>query len=394
MRTVPLGEVAEFVRGVTFKPADKTNDGSGVPVMRTKNVQAQLDLSDMIRIPRSVAGNNEKYLRSGDTLVSSANSWNLVGKCCWVPNLPEPMAIGGFVAALRARSDELDPRYLYHWFASRRIQAVVRSFGNQTTNISNLSVPRCLKMKFPLPSLEEQRRIAAILDKADSIRAKRRQVLDHLDALTQSIFHDLFERQQDTPYEQLSDLADIVSGITKGRRTAEATTDVPYLAVANVQAGRLALDAVKHIEATASEIDRYALRYGDLVLTEGGDPDKLGRGTMWRAELPQCIHQNHIFRVRICSGSKVIPEYIEAYLASRAARDYFLRSAKQTTGIASINMRQLKALPIAIPSEDSQRAFRSRVASVARQRALAKKGLNEIDKLFASLQSRAFTGEL
>ncbi len=93
----------------------------------------------------------------------------------------------------------------------------------------------------------------------------------------------------------LAEIADVSSGITKGRRTTASTRAVPYLAVANVQAGHLALDNVKTIDATDAEVQRYALQPGDLVLTEGGDPDKLGRGTLWRGEIAECIHQNHIF---------------------------------------------------------------------------------------------------
>ena len=96
------------------------------------------------------------------------------------------------------------------------------------------------------------------------------------------------------------EVADIVSGLTKGRRLSDAATrEVPYLAVVNVQDRRLVLDPLKRICATEREIDRYRLVRNDLLLTEGGDPDKLGRGTVWRGELDECIHQNHIFRVRL-----------------------------------------------------------------------------------------------
>lgn len=152
----------------------------------------------------------------------------------------------------------------------------------------------------------------------------------------------------------LAEIASVTSGITKGRRTAGATKPVPYLAVSNVQAGHLRLDVVKEIEATSAEIERFALEDGDLVLTEGGDPDKLGRGTVWRRELPLCLHQNHIFRVRLTKG-QVSPDYLARYMASSQARSYFRRSAKQTTGIASINMTQLKALPVGVPQLDEQR---------------------------------------
>lgn len=244
-----------------------------------------------------------------------------------------------------------------------------------------------------LPSLPEQRRIASILDHADALRAKRRQVVAYLDSLTQSIFNEMFA-DTEWPLSTLGDVAVVTSGITKGRKTVEPTQPVPYLAVSNVQAGHLRMDVVKEIEATAAEIARYALEDGDLVLTEGGDPDKLGRGTVWRSELPLCLHQNHIFRVRPRRDGAVLSGFLAAYMASRAARSYFLRAAKQTTGIASINMTQLKALPVAMPPVKRQSLYLTRLDRVDAQRVAVQSTIATNDDLFASLQSRAFRGEL
>ena len=99
------------------------------------------------------------------------------------------------------------------------------------------------------------------------------------------------------------------------------------------------LSDVYDIEATDEEIDRLRLRVGDLLLTEGGDADKLGRGTLWRGELPLCIHQNHIFRVRF-DLEQFSPDFIAAQTASPYGKAYFSAHAKQTTGIATITDRE------------------------------------------------------
>src|SRR5437660_395432 len=142
--------------------------------MRTKNVQRELDCSDVWGVSERFVKRQDQYLSAGDILVSSANSWNLVGKCCLVPDLPWRATFGGFVSVLRPHPSKVDSQYLYRWFSSDQVQATLRSFGQQTTNISNLNIERCLKLKMPLPGLDNQRRIAAILDKADELRAKRR----------------------------------------------------------------------------------------------------------------------------------------------------------------------------------------------------------------------------
>lgn len=250
-----------------------------------------------------------------------------------------------------------------------------------------------LELPVPHPSIEKQQRIAAILDRADELRGARRTVIDQLEQLADATFDEAFGASIDEPTATLGELADVSSGITKGRRATDPTTPTPYLAVVNVQAGHLNLEQVKEIEATDKEIQRYALAAGDIVLTEGGDPDKLGRGTVWREELSLCLHQNHIFRVRL-RDDRLLADYLSAYLASRPAKSYFLRSAKQTTGIASINMAQLRSTPIYVPPLRDQQKYLSRVRSISEHRMLAKNELSSLDELFVALQARAFSGQL
>lgn len=396
-----LGDYAKFIRGITFKPEQKCDAKAegAVACMRTKNVQAQLDQSDLIGVPRDIVKNDEKILRGGDILVSSANSWNLVGKCCYLPELDYPATAGGFISILRPINGKLDSNYLYRWFSSEVIQKKVRSFGNQTTNISNLDHRRALELSIPLPPLAEQKRIARILDAADALRVKRREALAQLDALLQSTFLDMFGDPVSNPKGwdesfRLGDLADIASGITKGRKAnGLPLREISYLAVSNVQDRSLRLDIVKTIAATEAEIKKYSLKPGDLLLTEGGDPDKLGRGTLWNGEIAECIHQNHVFRVRLRKPD-VQAVFLSWIVASQRGKNYFFRSAKQTTGIASINMKQLKALPLLAPPLDLQRRFATIVESVERQKARMRAHLAELDALFSSLQSRAFNGEL
>lgn len=289
---------------------------------------------------------------------------------------------------------DLDRRYLAHFL---RQPSVVAFAASRATGASlpRLSPTALAAFEIPLPELVRQRRIAAVLDQAEALRAKRRQSLALLDHLARSFFDTEFEDSARASVHPLGQLAEVVSGLTKGRKLDnQATHTVPYLAVANVQSGHLRLDTVKEIEATETEIERFRLQLGDLVLTEGGDPDKLGRGTLWQDELPLCLHQNHIFRVRIRSDSGVEPQYLAAFIAGRAARSYFLRSAKQTTGIASINMTQLRGLPVVVPSPQSQRRFIGHLERAAALTVSLQHGAHQAEALFASLQSRAFSGDL
>ncbi|MDK9352911.1 restriction endonuclease subunit S [Propionibacterium freudenreichii] len=309
-------------------------------------------------------------------------------------SLTHPIGVGSTEFHVIRHGKSIDRRYLLHFL--RRPEIRTAGQLRMTGSGGQRRVPASFikELRIPLPPLDEQRRIAAILDQADAIRAKRHQTLNHLESLPAAIFLKNFHEDSHDEYTPLSNLADIASGITKGRRTSDPTRPVPYLAVYNVQAGHLKMDFVKTINATTEEIDRYSLHSGDLVLTEGGDPDKLGRGTVWRDELPLCLHQNHIFRVRVRPDIPLHSDFLSAFMASSTARKYFLRAAKQTTGIASINMRQLRALPVRLPPITLQKLFVDELNKINAQRSRVKAALARDDELFASLQSRAFKGEL
>lgn len=155
-------------------------------------------------------------------------------------------------------------------------------------------------------------------------------------------------------WSRFDEVAAISGGVTKGRKlTGRKTAHYPYLRVANVQRGFLDLSVIKEIEIPVDELDKYALRRGDILLTEGGDWDKLGRGAIWSGEISNCLHQNHVFRARSMSID-LAPEWIVSYTNSAFGRRYFESASKQTTNLASINMTQLRHCPIPIPPKAEQ----------------------------------------
>jgi type I restriction enzyme S subunit len=250
---VALGEIADLIRGITYKPADvcDPNAASAVACMRTKNVQEALDESDIVWIPDSLIRNPAKYLKPGDILVSSANSWNLVGKGCWVPELNYPASAGGFISILRGNSDAVDLRYLYHWFVSPQTQAKLRSYSNKTTNISNLDHGRTLATEIPLPPLEEQRRIAAILDTVALVSTYIDRAANLRLALKRSLFADLFRLSaqpavtigSDLPpsdsgwhWRLLTDVARLATGHTPDRSNKSYWGgDVPWITLGDIR---------------------------------------------------------------------------------------------------------------------------------------------------------------
>ncbi|SDT86516.1 type I restriction enzyme, S subunit [Pseudomonas pohangensis] len=150
-------------------------------------------------------------------------------------------------------------------------------------------------------------------------------------------------------WEILDSILYITGGVTLGRKLAgRKMVSKPYLRVANVQRGHLALDVMKEVEVPEDEVSKYLLKNSDLLITEGGDWDKVGRTAVWRDELPECLHQNHVFRARALTD-EFESRWAEMYLNSTTARDYFAGSSKQTTNLASINMTQLRACAFPVP---------------------------------------------
>lgn len=265
----------------------------------------------------------------------------------------------------------LDRGYLFHWVRRQHVIDALMA-KNTGARMPRADMSVLLDMAIPLPPLDEQRRIVGLLDRAaeirrraDAARAKARAIIP---ALFLDMFGDPATNPKGWPIQSLNEIADIGSGLTKGRKLNGTPTEpTPYLRVANVQADRLDLTEIKMIDATDDDRVRCRLLPGDLLMTEGGDLDKLGRCAMWRGEIDLCLHQNHIFRVRM--GRSVIPDYARAFMQSEAARGYFLRVAKRTTGIASINKTQLGQLPVWVPALCLQTAFAeqaSRLESLAR----------------------------
>lgn len=397
--SVRLGDIADYIRGIAFKPTDvvPAHSPGFVVCMTTKNVQETLDETKLTAVSPRFVKRQEQYLQPGDLLVSSANSWNLVGKVTFVSALPYTATAGGFISILRTRPDRADPRYVYRWLASGQTQHHARACSRQTTNIANLDRTRFLNLRIPLPPLPEQRRIAAILDKADAVRRKRQQTLDLADQFLRSAFLDMFgdpvTNPKRWPVKKLGTCADIQGGLQVTTKRAGNPIEVPYLRVANVYRDSLDLAEIKTIRVTPEELERAALAKGDVLVVEGhGNREEIGRSAVWDGSIRQCTHQNHLIRVRACAGV-LEPEYLSFYLNSAAGRRQMLRSGKTTSGLNTISTRNVKDTAILLPPLDEQVRFVVTRYLVRTMRAQLVTGLSVMAELHGSAAQRAFLRE-
>jgi type I restriction enzyme S subunit len=273
---------------------------------------------------------------------------------------------------------DVNPAYFASLFRTDDYLAEIDAFSRGIVKDRNrLYWDQFKQIPTPCPPTEEQNAIVRFLTWATNrldraIRAKRR-IIALLNEQKQAIIHHAVTRGLDpsVPLKdsgipwlggipehwelgRLKDVAVVQTGLTLGKDyKASLTASYPYLRVANVQMDRLDLGELKRVSVPETDAKRSRLSPGDVLMTEGGDIDKLGRGCIWAGEVSDCLHQNHIFAVRC--GPNLIPEFLVGLLASSHGRSYFQLTAKQTTNLASTNSRTLRAFPIPLPKPSEQR---------------------------------------
>jgi type I restriction enzyme S subunit len=209
---------------------------------------------------------------------------------------------------------------------------------------------------------------------------------------------ELYELPNGWVWATLDALAMIAGGLTKGqkRKPSEKTRDVPYLRVANVQRGYLDLTEVKTIAATEDEIEELGLQVGDVLFNEGGDRDKLGRGWVWDGEIPECVHQNHVFRARTVHDD-IQSKFVSVH-GNTFGRLWFQKHGKQSVNLASINMTVLRQFPIPLPPAKEQdeivKEVEDQLSVIDKAAVELGAGLRRARRLRQSILKRAFEGKL
>lgn len=287
---------------------------------------------------------------------------------------------------------ELDDRYLLHFLRRPAIRHAGQLRMTGSAGQKRVPVSFLQELAIPFPPLVVQRRIAAVLDHANAVCAKRRQVLAHLDTLVQSIFHGMFDALDIDA--TVGDVAGIQGGLQVSAKRAALPAEAPYLRVANVHRGRLDLSVVKTIRGTAAEIARTRLLDGDLLFVEGhANPQEVGRVALWSGKIDGCVHQNHLIRARL-DRSRVLPIFASTWLNSDRGAAHFRRAGRTTSGLNTISASTVRSAPTPLPTISLQRKFAAQVELVDAQRDATLRAIAADGVLFASLQSRAFRGEL
>ena len=315
--------------------------------------------------------------------------------------------------------DDINAEYICYLLKSYDACRAFHSMGRGLRKI--LSYSELKNKPIVVPPLAEQERIAAFLDaecaEIDAVLEKTRASIEEYKKLKQAVITQAVTKgvrgdwpMKDSGIEWIGDIpaewrktqlrhcAAIKSGITLGKKyeKTDSLVERPYLRVANVQDGYVDLSVLTTIEVTQDEDLKYRLRAGDVLMTEGGDRDKLGRGCVWHGEIEPCLHQNHIFAVQT-SKDTLLPEFLEYLTVSDVGRSYFDVTAIKTTDLACTSSSKVLAFTIPLPSVEEQaeivEALNTKCAGIDALVAKKQQYLTEIENYKKSLIYEYVTGK-
>ncbi len=364
----------DVVLGKMLQTNQRDESEELLPYMCSANVTwIGVDLSVQKKMWFSPAEKENYLLKYGDLLV--AEGGDVAVSCLWQNELPV-CCIQNAVHRVRSKKGA-NNRFLFYWMNTLKHHGYIDMICNKATltHFTKEKLDNCILLAVPS---EEQARIAYYLDakcaEIDALIASKEKTNTLLKERRQSIIYEAVTRgldptvpMKDSGVEWIGDIpegwkvaplkyfASIRSGFTLGKKydSKQEICEYPYLRVANVQGEYMDLENVTTIQMPAAEAEQYKLKAGELLMTEGGDRDKLGRGSIWRDEIPDCLHQNHVFALSTDECLNI--EYLDYLTASDVGRNYFDYTAVKTTNLASTNATTILNFKIPIPSIEEQR---------------------------------------
>ena len=391
-KTLLLGEYVKVVGGYAFKSEEFTDEG--IPVIRISDVQdGTVSVDKAVRIPEAVMGKGKSYyVKSGDILIAMSGA--TTGKIGVVPNkfdglILQNQRVGNFKITC---PEKLDKLYLRHFVSSPSYQSQIwkSMVGVAQPNISSKQLE---SFEICVPPIAEQKRIAEILDRTQSLISKRKEAIAKLDTLTQSIFIEMFGDPVKNPkrWERIV-LGDVIASASDGPHVSPKYADegIPFLSTRHIRHGGIDWNDLKFISLDEAQIQWKKCRpqRGDILYTKGGTT---GIAATVDFDEPFAIWV-HVALLKT-NKNKVQPKWLENMLNSSFC---YQQSQRLTHGIANrdLGLKRMVGIEMFLPPLPLQKEFAQRVEAVEKLKATHRASLSELQALFASLQHRAFRGEL
>ncbi len=397
--TAKLDELcAKIGSGATPRGGNKSYKRSGVALVRSMNVHmGTFKPDDLAFIGDGQAAKlNNVVLEADDVLLNITGA--SVARSCTLDNSILPARVNQHVCILRPEPTKLNYQYLMRFLTSAQTQQKLLRIAGAGATREAITKTELQKFQIPLPPLAEQKRIAGILDAADALRAKRRESLAQLDTLLQSTFLDMFGDPVTNPMEwDKGYLSDIVERLDGGKNVAQSETETDFrvLKVSAVTSGEYRPEESKYLPRDFEVPKSYLVRQGDLLISRANTVELIG-ATAYVWETPDNIAlPDKIWKFIWKKDAEIEPLFIYHLSQDAEFRRVLGSRASGTSGsMKNIAKPKLLGLSIPLPPVDLQRQFAAIVESVEQQKASQRAHLAELDALFASLQSRAFRGDL
>jgi type I restriction enzyme S subunit len=381
-----LDEVCKVVMGQAPSGEAYNSDGRGWPLIAGAG-----DFGETAPQAKKFTSEASKLSRDGDIVLGIRAS---IGEKVVADG---EYCLGRGVAGLRAL-DTLDSRFLWHWLTHSAPRLAAKAKGATFKQVNREDIG---ELEIDLPPLAEQRRIAEVLDRAEALRAKRRAALAELDSLTQSLFLDLFGDPGTTKGWAMTDIAGVANSVTGSIRTgpfgsqllhSEFTDDgIAVLGIDNAVANEFRWSERRFIsESKYRQLKRYTVHPGDVLITIMGT---CGRCAVVPDDIPLAINTKHLCCITL-ELTKCLPIFLHAYFLQHPIAQKYLNQTAKGAIMSGLNMGLIKGMPVPLPPISLQREFARRVQAVEKLKTAQRASLAELDALFASLQHRAFRGEL
>lgn len=390
-RVVLKEESSLITKGTTPTSLGHQFTEKGVPFLRAQNLvdgSVSVSADPLFISSETNDALKRSKIQANDVLISIAGT---IGRAAIVPNDAKEMNCNQAVAIVRP-SNNIDRRYFLHWLSSEDALSQMAQ-GKVTGVISNLSLGEIGKLKIPLPSLDEQKRIAGILDQAASLCRLRTRALDKLNTLGQAIFHEMFGDVEDLPKRSFEELVHAISNGVSPSRNGSVEAEV--LTLSSITGSSFDAEKRKTDMFASAVADDKRVQLGDFLLCRGnGNPGLVGAGKIADASAVGVVYPDTIIRARL-NLEHVSPAYVEVLWKQPRIRYQITAGSKTTNGTMKINQKTVNAIQIPVPNLSRQAEF-SRIKSVLEQDIRVKQGrqLEQVNALFASLQHRAFRGDL
>ena len=345
---------------------------------------------------------NCTYLEPQDVLV--ARMPDPLGRACTFPNGFGSCVTVVDVAILRPGQESVDPAWLMWAINSPQCSSQVAALQSGTTR-KRISRRNLATIQVTVPPLEEQRRIVTATEEhfscLDATESTLREALEKLHTLRSTILAESFHSNRGLPpnwnWTMIGDVADVRGGIQKQPKRRPNKNPAPFLRVANVLRGQLLLDEVHQIELFDGELERYRLQAGDLLVVEGnGSPQQIGRAASWVDEIADCVHQNHLIRVR--PGPSLDPGYLALYWNAPHTASVLRDVASSTSGLYTLSTAKIRSIPIPLAPLPEQRHIAEDVDKLLEKHSSLelsiRHALNRLRAVRRSVLAVAFSGQL